>query len=92
MSNQKDSIVLDPISGSFEMKMGNGSTVNFDSASLTVEFEFSEVDYMEKFEEKRQALHDIVQDGDGLRKDEVADLVLTANKAVWQQSKESEDI
>lgn len=88
---QKDSIVLDPVSGTFEMRMGNGSTVNFDTDNLTVEFTYSEVDYQEKFEEKRQALHDIVQDGDGLRKDEVADLVLTANKAVWQEAKDEGD-
>jgi len=85
---QKDSVVLDPVSGSFEMTMGNGSKVNFDSDNLTVEFTYQTKDYQEQFEEKRQALHDIVQDGDGLRKEEVADLVKTANLAVWQKSKD----
>lgn len=86
----KDTITLDPISGTFEMKVGNGSTVNFDSDNLTVEFTYQTKDYQEQFEEKRQALHDIVKDGDGLRKEEVADLVKTANLAVWQREKEDD--
>lgn len=81
----KDTIVLDPVDGSFEMTLGNGSTVDFKADDLTLEFTYTTVDYEEKFEDKRQALHDIVADGDGLRKDEVADLVMTANKAVSQR-------
>lgn len=60
---------------------GNGrSWVN----PMTGQFTIRVRDYESEFEDKRQALHDIIRDGDGLRKDEVADLVLTAQRAIHQ--------
>jgi len=82
-------VKLDPVTGEFKV-MGSSSleAVNFNSKDLTLEFEFTHVDYQEKYESKRKGLHDMVEDGDGFTRKEIHDLVLTANKAVWQESQD----
>jgi hypothetical protein len=89
---QKDSITVNPITGNFEIQVSDGtSIVNIDSNNMTTELSYQTKDYQEKFDEKRQALEDMMADGDGYTKKEVRDLVLTANKAVWQESKDGGD-
>ena len=66
----KSKITLDPVSGNFEMSVGNGSIVKFDSDKVDLSFSYTEKDYLDEFEQKQQALHDIIKDGDGLRKKE----------------------
>lgn len=58
-----------------------------DGGSFVAMLSFNKTDYRERFEEKREATRDIVADGDGLTHEMVHDLVLTANKAVWQDAK-----
>jgi len=77
-------VKVDPISGNFVATGGKYT------GSITVSFKC--VDYREQFENKRQALHDMVEGGDGFTREEIHDLVKTANLLVWQESKESEDI
>lgn len=72
--------IVNPISGNIHpspSRMGGAVNITFEP-----------VDYRERFENKRQLLHDMVEDGDGFRRDEIYDLTLTAHKAVWQGSKE----
>lgn len=77
-------IFLDPVTGEFKLE-GELDT-QFDKPSNKITAVFTHPDYQEQYEKKQQALADIVRDGDGLRKEEVRDLVLTANKAVWNKS------
>jgi len=97
---KKPEVQLDPITGNFKMTksadVGDAKAVvagrqmgKSYSGNFTVSFQYEQVDYQERFEEKRKGMHDIVADGDGLTKEMVRDLVLTANKAVWQKSKDS---
>lgn len=44
-------------------------------------------DYQERYTEKKEGLAGIIRDGDEFGKEAVRDLVLTANKAVYQESK-----
>ena len=59
------------------------------SGSFSVTFNYSDIDHQEKFEEKRKGMHDIVEDGDGLTREMVRDLVMMANKAIWQDETNS---
>lgn len=75
-------VKVDPVTGNFT------AAKSLDD-SFTVTFSFQTTDYQEQFENKRQALHDMVEDGDGFTKEEIRDLVKTANLLVWQESKDA---
>lgn len=86
---------VNPISGKFEVAgcsdIDNSKVGRTDmsySGKFNVKFEYQFVDYEEQFEEKRQALEDMVRDGDGFTKEEIRDLVMVGNKAVWQESRD----
>lgn len=89
----KPEVKIDPVTGEFTISGDisvSQTSKSFDkNKGISVEFTYSAKDYQEEFKEKKQALHDIVEDGDGLRRDEVADLVEVANFAVWQKSKDT---
>ena len=83
----KDSkIKINPMTGEIKGELV-ATGVNYNTSKVEVEFTYdiNAVDYREKFEEKREALHDMVEDGDGFTKEEIHDLVLTANKALAQE-------
>lgn len=79
---------INPVDGSFTADSVDALKMSYDSREVTVTIEYNAVDYEQKFEEKHEGMHDIVADGDGLTKDIVRDLVMTANKAIWQESKD----
>jgi len=90
-SQQKNNIKINPVSGDIEFDVGDvrvsgGKFGKSPNVSFTLM-----IDYQDRFEKKQQALCDILDEGRDLQKDGVRDLVLTANKAVHQESAESKD-
>ena len=82
-------IKLNPMTGDFKvMESDSLEGLGFDSKNLTFEFSFQQVDYQKKYKNKHKGLCDMVADGDGFTREEIHDLVLTANKAIWQQAKD----
>lgn len=51
---------------------------------IEVTVKIGDVDYEEKFDEKQHGLADIVRDGDGFTREELYDLIVTANKSIAQ--------
>jgi len=92
---KKPKVKLDPVTGNFTVS-GSGKVSDISTSldrkkGLSVEFTYQTTDYREQFENKREALHDMVADGDGFTKEEIHDLVKTANLLVWQESKNGGD-
>jgi hypothetical protein len=59
--------------------------------TISARFEYRILDYRDRYKQKRKALHDMVEDNDGFTREEIYDLVLTANKAVYQRSKSNNE-
>lgn len=62
---------------------------DFDSKNHELVGEFKLIDFEEQFYDKRDGLAAMVGETGEFRRDEIEDLVLTANKAVWQESKDA---
>lgn len=75
------------------MDSESGLTVKLNGSSAKVKVESNTGEYRivpptKEFEDKKQALYDMVEDGDGFTKEEIHDLVLTAYRAIqWKTAK-----
>lgn len=77
---------INALNGEFKV---DGVTID-DSGQVTMQVKtnWNKINYQKKFVNKQKALAAMVEEGDGFRRDEVADLVETANRAVLQESRD----
>lgn len=89
-TTEQGQLTVDPVSGQFEITERSTSDNSIRNAYPNIDIDTTlsvgVKDYSEQFEQKQEKLAGIVSDTGELRKGEVADLLMTANKCVWQES------